>query len=113
MVLSALLVAVSAAGCAGCDRSVAGGQADGRAVFAEVCARCHGPGGKPSESMRAQLGVRDLTSPEFAARVTRDLVLRQVQRGSDNKLMPAFVGAISDAQIDAVAAYVIELAAGR
>ena len=34
------------------------------------------------------------------------LVEQQVRHGSQNKLMPAFEGAISDAQIRAVAAYV-------
>ena len=51
----------------GCSNEVAGGKADGAAVFAEACARCHGGGGKPSESMVAQLKVRDLTSAEFVA----------------------------------------------
>ncbi|MCA9674613.1 MAG: cytochrome c [Kofleriaceae bacterium] len=105
--LGVAIVLVTAA--AGCDHTVAGGRADGAAVFAEACARCHGPGGKPEESMRAQLGVRDLTAAEFRARASIDLVRNQVRQGSANKIMPAFVGALNDAQIDAVAAYVLTL----
>ena len=56
--------------------------------------------------MVAQLGVRDLTASEFRARVTPELVEHQVRTGSKSKLMPAFEGAISDAQIAAVSAYV-------
>ena len=89
----------------GCQKP-AGGSTDGRTVFRSVCATCHGEEGKPSETMVAKLGVRDLTSPEFRARVTPALVEAQVRTGSKNKLMPAFGGAISDAQIKAVAAYV-------
>lgn len=56
--------------------------------------------------MAVRLGVRDLTAPEFRARVTADLVEQQVRHGSQNKLMPAFEGAITDAQIRSVSAYV-------
>lgn len=85
---------------------VAGGTTDGPKVFSSVCATCHGPGGKPTQAMVARLNVRDLTAPEFRARVTPALVENQVRTGSKNKLMPAFDGALDDAQIKAVAAYV-------
>ena len=85
---------------------VAGGTTDGPKVFASVCATCHGPTGKPTEAMIQRMNVRDLTAPEFRARVTPALVENQVRTGSKNKLMPAFEGALSDAQIKSVAAYV-------
>src|SRR5688572_12059465 len=90
-----------------CEAKVAGGSVDGGQVFASACASCHGPAGSPSESMKAQLGVRDLTSAEFRARATRDLVLNQIRIGSANKLMPSFTGALSDAQMQAVADFVL------
>jgi mono/diheme cytochrome c family protein len=89
-----------------CGGQVAGGSADGAQVFASTCTPCHGPNGKPTELMTSRLGVRDLTAPEFRARVTPELVEAQVRAGSKNKLMPAFEGALSDAQIKALAAYV-------
>jgi mono/diheme cytochrome c family protein len=92
-----------------CNREVAGGKADGAAVFAEVCSRCHGPGGTPPASLATQLGVRDLRSPEFAARATLDSIKQQIAKGSSNAIMPPFAGTLSDAQIDAVAAYVLAL----
>src|SRR5262245_28454720 len=82
------------------------GASDGRAVFQLLCATCHGADGRPPAAMVARLGVRDLTAPEFRARVTPALVEHQVRAGSTSKLMPSFEGAISDAQIAAVSAYV-------
>lgn len=105
-VVAAAIVLGAAAGSAGCDRDPAGGSVEGPAVFGTLCASCHGPDGRPPAAMAARLGVRDLTAPEFRSRATPALVERQVRRGSANKLMPAFEGAISDAQIRAVAAYV-------
>jgi mono/diheme cytochrome c family protein len=102
-VLVMLLVA------AGCEAKVAGGVVDGGKVFASACASCHGPAGAPPESMRAQLGVRDLTSAEFRARASREMIVNQVRLGSKNKLMPAFTGALSDAQMIAVADFVLGL----
>ena len=75
-------------------------------MFQALCANCHGPNGKPPAGMVAQLGVRDLTAPEFRARVTPRLVEQQVHTGSKNKLMPSFEGLIDDAQISVIAAYV-------
>lgn len=97
-----LLVAVLAA----CNGNPAGSAKDGAQVFASVCATCHGPSGKPTEAMVQRLGVRDLTAAEFRARVTPQLVEAQVRSGSKNKIMPSFQGALTDAQIKAVAAYV-------
>jgi mono/diheme cytochrome c family protein len=97
-----LLVAALAA----CNGDPAGGATGGAQVFASVCATCHGPSGKPTLAMVERLNVRDLTAPEFRARVTSQLVEAQVRNGSKNKLMPPFQGALTDAQIKAVAAYV-------
>ncbi|MBP9084789.1 MAG: cytochrome c [Kofleriaceae bacterium] len=92
----------------GCNRPAAGGSQDGATVYAAVCATCHGDKGKPSASMTAQLGVRDLTEPAFRTRVTVALVAAQIRQGSANKLMPAFAGSLTDAQIAAVAAWVVD-----
>lgn len=56
--------------------------------------------------MAAQLKVRDLTDPAWRTKATPSLVAHQVRSGSMNKLMPSFTGALSEAQITAVAAYV-------
>jgi mono/diheme cytochrome c family protein len=101
-----LAVAAWIAALGACTRGGAGDPTDGRAVFQSLCATCHGADGRPPPAMVARLGVHDLTAPEFRARVTPDLVEQQVRTGSKSKLMPSFAGAISDAQIAAVAAFV-------
>ncbi|HSS02401.1 MAG TPA: c-type cytochrome [Kofleriaceae bacterium] len=105
-VKSWMLVALAPLVWAGCSRGAGGDDTDGRAIFQTMCATCHGPDGRPPAAMVARLGVRDLTAPELRARVTPALVAEQVRTGSKNKLMPSFAGAISDAQIAAVAAFV-------
>jgi mono/diheme cytochrome c family protein len=87
-----------------CDKSTSG--TDGAQLFQSMCATCHGPTGKPTEAMVARLGVRDLTSPELRAKITPALVEAQIRKGSQNKLMPSFEGALTDEQIKALAAYV-------
>lgn len=109
LLAAAAAAVAAAAGAAACNRDPVGGSGDGATVYATLCATCHGPDGRPPAAMVARLGVRDLTAPELRARIAASgpgLVEQQVRHGSQNKLMPAFEGAISDAQIRAVAAYV-------
>lgn len=89
-----------------CSGDPTGGSVEGPKVFESMCSSCHGPTGKPSEAMVARLGVRDLTDPKLRATLTPAHVELQIRNGSANKLMPAFQGALTDAQIKAVAAYV-------
>jgi mono/diheme cytochrome c family protein len=56
--------------------------------------------------MVARMNVKDLTSNELRARITPALVEQQIRKGSQNRLMPAFEGAIGDEQIRTIAAYV-------
>lgn len=101
-VRSALLLVLAAA----CSGDPTGGSGDGATVFQSMCASCHGPTGKPPEAMVARLGVRDLTDPATRGKLTVAHVENQVRSGSSNKLMPAFAGALTDAQIKAVSAFV-------
>ncbi len=91
---------------AACDQGRVATDTDAPQVFHQLCATCHGPKGKPTESMVARLNVRDLTAPELRARITPALVEHQIRHGSENKLMPSFEHAMSDEQIKALAAYV-------
>jgi mono/diheme cytochrome c family protein len=101
-----LAIAGALVALAACEGGLAEKSQDGAKVYQSICATCHGPQGKPTEAMIARIGVRDLTSAELRARVTPALVEAQVRSGSKNKLMPAFAGALNDAQIKTVAAYV-------
>ena len=97
---------------AGCRDSIAGGRADGAAIFSEVCARCHGPQGMPDAASVARLGVKPLTSDNVQHHLSDDDIRRQILRGSENKQMPAFAGALSDAQVAAVIRHVRSLGGG-
>lgn len=105
-----LAVTSTVAVASGCgDHPVAGGKVDGKAVYDQACASCHGPTGKPSAAMVAQLGVRDLTEDAFRSRATLPLIRHQVMKGSPDKRMPALEYVLSSAQIDAVAQYVLAM----
>jgi mono/diheme cytochrome c family protein len=91
---------------AACRDGIAGGRADGPAIFSEVCARCHGPFWEPDAANVARLGVKPLTSDNVQRHLTDDDIRRQILRGSENKQMPSFAGALSDEQIAAVIAHV-------
>jgi mono/diheme cytochrome c family protein len=98
-----ILLALLAACDSGAKNTASG---DGAQIYQNLCATCHGPKGKPNEVMVARLSVRDLTSAELRSRITPALVEAQVRKGSQNKLMPSFEGALTDEQIKSVAAYV-------
>lgn len=89
-----------------CKSPVPPDSKDGAVIFASYCATCHGPNGRPSAAMVARLGVKDLTSPELRKKATTAFVESQVRNGSQNKLMPSFLGVIPDTQMQAVAEYV-------
>lgn len=84
----------------------AGGSTDGAELYRTSCASCHGETGKPPEALAVRMNVRDLTSAELRARITPELVEKQIRTGSENKLMPSFEGVLTDEQIKALAAYV-------
>lgn len=93
----------------GCKKEIAGGRPDGKAVFAEACARCHGDTGQPPPEIIRTVGAKDLTADEFKARATQAMIEAQVRTGSKNGVMPAFVDVLTQAQIEAVSAYVLSL----
>jgi mono/diheme cytochrome c family protein len=97
----------------GCGNQVASGRADGAAIFSEVCARCHGPVGVPDAASVARLGVKPLTSPHVQRDLSDDDIRRQILQGSRNKQMPAFAGALSEDQVDAIVAHVRTLGTTR
>jgi mono/diheme cytochrome c family protein len=109
-----ILLAVAAFGAlgalGGCRDRIAGGRADGTEIFSEVCARCHGPAGNPDPANVARLGVKPLTSDHVQREMSDDDIRNQIMHGSKNRQMPAFSGALSDAQIAAVIAHVRTLA---
>lgn len=83
-----------------------GGELDGARLFAQTCARCHGPDGHGDPVARAQLGVPDMTDAAWQARLADGDIRRTVVQGSKSKKMPPFDGFYDAAQLDALIAHV-------
>ena len=73
--------------------------AAGAGIYGEVCSNCHGAGGLGSE------WAPDLTTVALDTGEISALVLAGVNPPS----MPAFAGTLTAAEIEAVAAYTVEL----
>jgi len=81
----------------------------GKQVFEIRCAACHGSGGGGDGPAAAAIvpKPRNFQDPEFwRARSTQQLRL-VVQKGRPGTLMAPFEGVLSDAEIDAVVAYLV------
>jgi cytochrome c6 len=81
---------------------VAQGSVDAGALYAKSCAKCHGANGG-GKSMRG----RDLTSAKWQEKVSDERLFNSIANGKDR--MPAFGKKYSDAQIEALVAYVRKL----
>lgn len=82
--------------------------ADGAALFASTCARCHGSAGKGGAPLvDGGPNVRDLSDPEFHRRPD-DAIARSIKEGTANG-MPAFGSTYDDEQVRALVAHVRSL----
>lgn len=92
----------------------------GERLFAQACASCHGPGGRPDPSspVLAALGAEpaDLTDPLFNSRepaIDWELVVKHGGRALGlSEQMPAWGSSFTDAEIAALVAYIKTLAPG-
>ena len=75
---------------------------DGKALFAQKCASCHGPDGKGQTPMGKKLGAKDLTKEqnEPVAELVKD-----IENGKPPKMLP-YKGKLTPEQIKALAEYV-------
>jgi mono/diheme cytochrome c family protein len=79
--------------------------AAGEDKYAERCAACHGPSGRPGPTLPA--GVRrprDLSDPKYQSSVSDAELRRAVQHGREG--MPALTPRVSDAEAGELTAYV-------
>ncbi|HXH06804.1 MAG TPA: cytochrome c, partial [Vicinamibacterales bacterium] len=74
--------------------------ADGKALYARLCAACHGPSGEGTPMGKPI----DAGGPDAAARIAET-----VRAGVRGTPMPAFAAVLSDAEIDAIARYVVAM----
>ena len=74
---------------------------DGAAIYKSKCSMCHGPAGTPSAGMAKMMGIKPVSDPSMKA-LTVAQVSATVKDGHGK--MKAVAG-LTDAQVQAVAAY--------
>ncbi|HTZ19670.1 MAG TPA: cytochrome c [Opitutaceae bacterium] len=83
--------------------------ADGKTVWEEQCAKCHGPDGKGETKMGKKLSIKDFTDAKVQAAFTDDEAFKAVKEGLKNaegvSRMKAVEG-LTDDEIKAVVAQV-------
>jgi mono/diheme cytochrome c family protein len=80
--------------------------ADGKAVYSDHCAKCHGDDGKGATKMGEKLGARDYTDATVQASLTDDQAFKSIKEGlkkDDKTLMRS--SDLSDEDIKASVAY--------
>ena len=80
--------------------------ADGQAVYADNCTKCHGDDGKGATKMGTKLGARDYSDATVQASVSDDQAIKSVKEGlkkDDKTLMKP--SELSDDDIKASVAY--------
>jgi mono/diheme cytochrome c family protein len=77
---------------------------DPAALYAQMCARCHGADGRGDPEIKKTLPVRDFSDPQFQAQVSTDRIAQTIMTGKNQ--MPAFGGMLSVPKIQAMSGYV-------
>jgi len=89
-----------------------GNAAEGKTQFENVCAACHGPGGKGDGVAAAALDPkpRDLSDPAYVSTLSNEHLYKVISEGGASvglsPLMAAWGGVLSEQQIWDVIAYI-------
>lgn len=81
--------------------------ADGKTIYTEQCAKCHGADGKGQTKMGQKLGIKDYTDAKVQADLKDDKACKSIKEGmkdGDKTLMKPN-DKLSDDEIKAVVAY--------
>ena len=73
-------------------------------LFSRHCAKCHGKDGRAKGLKAKAKGARNLTAPDWQARVSDERIFNAVNNGKGK--MPAFGKKLSEAEVDSLVQYV-------
>ncbi|HEX9046851.1 MAG TPA: c-type cytochrome, partial [Verrucomicrobiae bacterium] len=113
--VGALVVAASVAIIAGCastgrlGREQAGypkEQVNARGLYLESCERCHGQDGRSRTLLGRLVRAQDFTDSKWKMETSNAEVIHSIQKGPKSKIMPMYGPKFSEAEIEALAAYV-------
>jgi cytochrome c553 len=82
--------------------------ADGKALFEQSCAKCHGTDGKGQTKMGQKLGCKDYTDAKVQAALKDDAATKAIKEGlkdNDGKSLMKPADGLSDDDIKALVAY--------
>lgn len=82
--------------------------ADGKALYEQHCAKCHGTDGKGQTKMGQKLGAKDYTDPKVQADLTDDAAAKAIKEGlkdKDGKSVMKPLEGTSDDDVKAMVAY--------
>jgi mono/diheme cytochrome c family protein len=106
LIAMALAAVALGAGCTGGDAGPAI-PVEPAAIYAQMCARCHGIDGRGDPELKKTMPVRDFHDPAFQARATVDELVRVMMAGKGQ--MPAFAQNLSMPKMQAMAGYIRRL----
>ena len=82
--------------------------ADGKALYEQHCARCHGTDGKGETTMGKRLGAKDYTNAKVQEELKDEAAIKAIKEGFKNKdgrqVMRPSAG-LSDEEIKSLVAY--------
>lgn len=99
-----ITVAIAALGLTALSASAA----DGKALYEEHCAKCHGADGKGNTKMGQKLGAKDYTDAKVQAELKDDAAVKAIKEGvkdKDGKVVMKPAEGLSDEEIKALVAH--------
>ena len=82
--------------------------ADGKALWGQHCAMCHGADGKGQTNMGKRLGVKDYSDPKIQAALTDEAATKAIKDGfktPEGKTVMRPLKSLSDAEVSSLVAY--------